>query len=332
MLKKKEIMIVDEISLKEKIYLIRGQQVMLDFELAEMYGYTTKRFNEQVKNNIEKFDSDFMFQLTRDEVDSLVRSKFSTSLKNDFFRGQAGGSRYLPHAFTEQGIYMLMTVLRGELATKQSKTLIRLFKRMKDYLVENQPLITGYAALVKKVEQHTDDIKALNDNTVKKSELSEFMKLFSEGINSEEVLILDGQPFKADIAYQKICKKAKKNLILVDEYLSIKTLHHLVHTKRNVKIIIISDNKGKNPLRLAEYEDFVAEYPDTSIKFIKSSGKVHDRYIVLDHGTKNMMVFHSGASVKDAGKKITTISQLTDISEYSGIIKKLLSNQKLILR
>ena len=109
--------IIDEEVLRGKIHVVRGQKVMLDFELAEIYGYTTKRFNEQVKNNIEKFDDDFRFQLSGEEWENL-RSKKSTS--------SWGGTRYLPYAFTEQAVYMFMTVLRGELAVKQSEALIRL--------------------------------------------------------------------------------------------------------------------------------------------------------------------------------------------------------------
>ena len=115
---KNEIMIVDEKSLKDKIYTIRGQQVMLDSDLAEIYGYRTKVFNQQVKNNIEKFDEDFLFQLTELEIGELSRSNFLTSIQT---KGIKGGRTYKPYAFTEQGIYMLMTVLRGELAIKQSK-------------------------------------------------------------------------------------------------------------------------------------------------------------------------------------------------------------------
>ena len=127
-----KLIIVDEFTLKDKIYTIRGQQVMLDFDLAEIYGYETKNFNRQVKNNIERFEGeDFMFQLTKEEFDNL-RCKNSTS--------SWGGSRYNPFAFTEQGIYLLMTVLKGDLAIKQSRTLVRLFKSMKDYLIENQPV------------------------------------------------------------------------------------------------------------------------------------------------------------------------------------------------
>ncbi len=145
--------------------------IWLDSDLAEIYGYTTKRLNEQVKNNIEKFDEeDLMFQLTKEEVKELsrskiltlnnefLRSKFSTSkqehilesdssrskfstLKNETKSNRGGNIKYAPYAFTEQGVYMLMTVLKGELATKQSKALVRLFKKMKDYVIENQEIL-----------------------------------------------------------------------------------------------------------------------------------------------------------------------------------------------
>ena len=117
----REIVVINEDTIKNKIYYIRNQKVMLDFELAEIYGYTTTRFNEQVKNNSEKFDDDFMFRLTKSEFENLISKKSTSSW---------GGCRKLPYAFTEQGIYMLMTVLRGEIAVKQSKALIRMFKQM----------------------------------------------------------------------------------------------------------------------------------------------------------------------------------------------------------
>ncbi|MBR3056112.1 ORF6N domain-containing protein [Candidatus Saccharibacteria bacterium] len=161
--------------LRNKIYTIRGQRVMLDYDLAEIYGYETKSFNRQVKNNIEKFEGEeFMFQLTREEVANLVRSNSLTSRMQEvdfvrckkctsrteevgsvkcqngtsraegFFTGQDGGTRYLPYAFTEQGIYMLMTVLRGPLAVRQSRALVILFKNMKDYILENHGGVGKY--------------------------------------------------------------------------------------------------------------------------------------------------------------------------------------------
>ena len=110
---------LNEELIASKIYIIRGQKVMLDFELAEIYGYETKNFNRQVKNNNDKYDEDFMFQLSKEEYKEILRCKNFTS--------SWGETRHLPYAFTEQGVYMLMTVLKGELAIKQSKALIRIF-------------------------------------------------------------------------------------------------------------------------------------------------------------------------------------------------------------
>ena len=123
---KNDVAILDDNSIRSKIHIIRGQQVMLDFDLAEIYGYTTKAFNQQVKNNIERFDDDFRFQLNDNEIGNL-RSKFLTS--------SWGGKRYKPYAFTEQGIYMLMTVLKGDLAVTQSKMIA--FEVLEPFLIQD---------------------------------------------------------------------------------------------------------------------------------------------------------------------------------------------------
>ena len=153
---------------------------MMDADLAVIYGYTTKAFNQQVKNNIEKFDDDFRFQLTQEEYNEILRSKKLTlntdtttfqSSNNDsdtFLRSKnltsktetRGGRQYLPYVFTEQGIYMLMTVLKGELATRQSKALIRIFKEMKDFIIDNKSLIGGRELLQLSV-QTTQNIQTL---------------------------------------------------------------------------------------------------------------------------------------------------------------------------
>jgi hypothetical protein len=129
-----DLLLIDEKTIKENMYYIRGQYVMIDSDLARIYGYKTKDFNRQVRNNIEKFEDDFMFHLTDEETIELSRCKKFTSIQ---VKGIKGGRVYNPYVFTEQGIYMLMTVLKGELAIKQSKALIRIFKQMKDYIVHN---------------------------------------------------------------------------------------------------------------------------------------------------------------------------------------------------
>ena len=135
----KELITTDDI--RSKVYIIRGQQVMLDKDLAEIYGYEVKKLNQQVKRNIERFPEDFMFRLSNSEIDS-VRSQIVTSRKKDFFAGQEGGCRYLPYAFTEQGIYMLATVLRGKLAEQQSIFIMRTFREMRHYIRQNQQFVT----------------------------------------------------------------------------------------------------------------------------------------------------------------------------------------------
>ena len=343
--KKDEIMLVNHESLAEKIYIIRGQKVMLDFELAEIYGYETKRFNEQVKNNIEKFDDDFRFQLTKEEWENL-RSKISTSKSET----GSGGRRYLPYVFSEAGIYMLMTVLKGELAVKQSKALIRTFKQMKDYIVENQGLI-GQREFLQLSMQITSNVVEMQDlrrdlmnvedkvaglvdnlgNVVHKSELSELILDLSNPQLKYGFLLLNGEPIEANLAYKDIYSIAKKSIYIVDNYIGVKTLVLLKDIPSSVEITIFSDNVGKG-LHTLEYQDFCKEYPFRKIKFQKSGGEFHDRYIIIDWNTDKQRIYHCGASSKDAGQRITTISEVVDQVVYADLINKLLKNPILKLK
>ena len=343
--KKDEIMLVNQESLAEKIYIIRGQKVMLDFELAEIYGYETKRFNEQVKNNIEKFDDDFRFQLTKEEWENL-RSKISTS-KSEI---GSGGRRYLPYVFSEAGIYMLMTVLKGELAVKQSKALIRTFKQMKDYIVENQGLI-GQREFLQLSMQITSNVVEMQDlrrdlmnvedkvaglvdnlgNVVHKSELSELILDLSNPQLRYGFLLLNGEPIEANLAYKDIYSIAKKSIYIVDNYIGVKTLVLLKDIPSSVEITIFSDNVGKG-LHTLEYQDFCKEYPFRKIKFQKSGGEFHDRYIIIDWNTDKQRIYHCGASSKDAGQRITTISEVVDQIVYADLINRLLKNPILKLK
>ena len=343
--KDKEIMLIDEQTLRDKVYTIRGQKVMLDFDLAEIYGYTTMAFNQQVKRHYERFPKDFMFTVSPSELSNLSISQNVISIQT---AGVKGGRSKPIHAFTEQGIYMLMTVLHGPLAVEQSKNLIRLFKSMKDYLAENDALISGrgYTALLERVADHENDIREIKEGmedlkenieeikegAVSHTDLSDFMKLFDDAKAQEEILVLDGQPFKADLAYQKIYRRAKRKMIVIDDYINTKTLQHLAHAKPSVKVTIISDNKGGKPLRFRECQDFLTEYPGRVVTLTRSMNKAHDRYIILDHNTKDMKVYHCGASSKDAGRRITTITQLKDVDAYKEMIKDLLANPPLVLQ
>lgn len=314
--------IVNSESVRDLIYEVRGQQVMLDVDLASIYGYTTKAFNQQVKNNKEKFDDDFMFQLTREEYVEILRSK---NLTLRFQHGKF--SKYLPFVFTEQGVYMLMTVLKGSLAIEQSKLLIRLFKEMKDYIAENKALI-GNKELLQIYHQtvkNTADIVSIKESMVSKCDINSIICNFTKSLAQSEYLIFNGQTIEALLAYKEIYSLATNSIYIIDNYIGIKTLVHLKDINSNVNIIIFTDNVG-NLLHLCEYQDFIKEYPNVNIKFITTKGIFHDRYIVIDYNTSNEVIYHCGASSKDAGNKVTSITKLEYSSMYHSLIDNLLLN------
>lgn len=336
--------------IKDLIYTVRGVKVMLDSDLAQLYDYTTKAFNQQVKNNIEKFDSDFRFQLTKEEYHEILRSKnltsntetnssLSTDLTNstklrsknltlELENGKY--SKYLPSVFTEQGVYMLMTVLKGELATKQSKTLIRTFKEMKDFII-NSNNIKNREILQLSIQttQNTKDIADIKNEMVTKNNLSKFIENFTDN-KTNEILIINGEYFNADIAYNNIYNTAKESIYIIDNYIGIKTLLLLKNIKENIKVCIFSDNIGKG-LHQFELNDFQKQYPNIDISLYKTNGFYHDRYIIIDYKTPNENIFHCGASSKDAGKRITSINKINDKEIYHHIFDILLNNPILIL-
>ena len=305
--------IYDDDYLKSKIYIIRGVQVMLDADLAEIYGYTTKRFNEQVKNNIERFDEDFRFQLDKTEYENL-KSKISTS--------SWGGVRKRPYAFTELGIYSLMMVLKGDLAVSQSKKLLRLFKKLKDIAIQMQNVLptTEMQLLAIQTQHNTEDIRQIKQ---KVDDLTVVVKDFTDPNIKKDYLFYNGQTVEADIAYSEIYSYAKKTIHIVDNYISLKTLVLLKAVKPNVKVTIFSDNVNHG-LHQTEFDDFKKEYPNVDIALKTTGGIYHDRYIFIDSGTKNEMIFHCGGSSKDGGKRVTSITKVEDVMLYQNIIGSLL--------
>ena len=310
--------LLDESQIKDLIYEIRGQKVMLDFDLARIYGYGTSAFNQQIKRNLDRFPQDFSFQLTKQEFESILPSHFVTP--------SWGGRRSLPRAFTEQGIYMLMTVLRGDLAIRQSKTLIRLFKSMKDYIVKTQSLSSTneVLALANQVRTNTEKISKIE------GKLDMLMDNFIDPSTYKSFLIMDGEKVESDVAYQRIYSMAKQSVYLIDDYIDVKTIQLLKSSNPGVRIIVFSDNKAKNSLTKSFITDFKTDRPDLHIELKKSKGRFHDRYIVLDYPGKTRL-FHCGASSKDGGNKITTIMEVENPETYLDLISNILSNEDLIL-
>ena len=320
----KELITTDDI--RSKVYILRGQQVMLDQDLAEIYGYQVKNLNQQVKRNLTRFPEDFMFQLTKEEVE-LVKSQFVTSRNIGYFEGQEGGCRKLPYAFTEQGIYMLATVLRGELAEQQSIFIMRTFREMRHYISQNQQFVTRNEMelltakvgtiterqdrMEKKVEFIQKDVTILADNFITDKDKKDFV-------------IYKGQKLEADIAYIEIYQQAKKSIYVVDDYMNAKSLQHLSQKADGVEVILFTENGkgGRGFLTNSLVTDFQNEYPTIRIK---PNPDCHDRLIVLDYGEETEKVYHCGESSKDAGKKLCAINQITETAIIHPVIDRLLS-------
>ena len=328
-----EIAIIDEQNIKDMVYEVRGQRVMLDFDLAKIYGYTTSAFNQQVKNNIDRFPEEFRFRLTRREVDDLPISKIFTSAIPSRFFSQKGGSAHLPYAFTEQGVYMLMTVLKGDLAVKQSIALIKAFKALKDAAiagaipVPNDLIPIRLGALEEKVEAQGKVIKRGRKEVGEiKSELSLIIDRFQDPVPPHGWLIRDGERVEAAIAYQSIYAKAEKTVLVIDDYIGKETLHLLKACRRGVSIILASDNRAALPLGESDLKRFNKDAEgDNPITLIPTNGRFHDRYIFLDYGTDQETLYHCGASSKDAGGKVTTIMRIENPIDYHRLIDALLA-------
>ena len=319
----KELITTDDI--RSKVYIIRGQQVMLDQDLAEIYGYQVKNLNQQVKRNLTRFPEDFMFQLTKEEVE-LVKSQFVTSRNISYFEGQEGGRRKLPYAFTEQGIYMLATVLRGELAEQQSIFIMRTFREMRHYISQNQQFVTRNEMelltakvgtiterqdrMEKRVEFIQKDVTILGDNFITDKDKKDFV-------------IYKGQKLEADIAYIEIYQQAKKSIYVVDDYMNAKSLQHLSQKADGVEVVLFTENGkgGKGFLTKSLVTDFQNEY--SSLR-IKPNPDCHDRLIVLDYDEETEQVYLCGASSKDAGKKLCAINQITETAIIHPVIDRLL--------
>jgi hypothetical protein len=325
-----ELMTLDNIC--NRVYIIRGQQVMLDYDLAEIYGYAVKRLNEQVKRNITRFPEDFMFQLTKDEIpEDFSKSQIATLNESGDRRGT--NIKKLPFAFTEQGIYMLATVLRGELAEQQSIFIMRAFREMRHYIKQNQQFVTpsemrlvtakvseisvqvaGVVDWKNKAEDRFDSIQksidTLNENFVSDKDFKNFV-------------IYKGQKFEADAAYIDIYQQAGKSIYVIDDYVNAKTLQLLSQKQAGVEVVLFTENgHGKRGfLTTSVVNDFIQEYPPLRIK---PNADCHDRLIVLDYGLPTEQAYHCGASSKDAGKKLCAINVILETSMIHPVIDKLL--------
>ena len=272
-----EILILDEQKISNKIYSIRGLQVMLDNDLALLYGVEVKVFNQAVKRNIKRFPKEFRFQLTENEFISL-RSQFVT-LKNK--RGEH--RKYLPYVFTEQGVSMLSAVLKSQTAIDISIKIINSFVEMRKIINNNYMLF-----------QRVEKLEEFKNNANNKFE-NIFKAIESKELKPEKGIFYNGQVFDAYNFISDLIKSAKSSIIIIDNFIDETVLTLLTKRKKGCKAIIYTDSISKTlKLDLMKYN---RQYPLIEIKVFKKS---HDRFLILDR--KEVYLF--GASLKDLGKKI----------------------------
>ena len=251
---KTALMTVDNI--RNRVYVIKGQQVMLDYDLAEIYGYEVKRLNEQVKRNIARFPEDFMFQLSKEEIpEEFLKSQIATLNESKNKRGLH--IKKMPYAFTEQGIYMLATVLRGELAEQQSIFIMRAFREMRHYIKQNEQFVTQaeMRLVTAKVSEISVQMAGVSDRQRKTDQDIQKIQKSIDSINENFVsdkefknfVIYKGQKFEADAAYIDIYQQATFSIYVVDDYVNTKTLQLLSQKKTGVEVILFTENgHGRN--------------------------------------------------------------------------------------
>ena len=325
-----ELMTVNNIC--NRVYIIRGQQVMLDYDLAELYGYEVKALNQQVKRNIDRFPEDFMFQLKKEEIpEDFLKSQIVTLNESGNKRGLH--IKKMPYAFTEQGIYMLATVLKGKLAEQQSIFIIRAFREMRHYIKQNQQFVTGseMKLVTAKVSELSVQMTSMSDRQHKTEqrveEIQKSIDILNENFVSDKdfknFVIYKGQKFEADVAYIDIYQQATTSIYVVDDYMNAKTLQLLSQKKQGVEVVLFTENgHGKKGfLTPAVVSDFGNQYPSLRIK---SNSDCHDRLIVIDYGLPTEQAYHCGASSKDAGKKLCAINNIVNTEMIHPVIDKLL--------
>lgn len=305
---------------------------MLDYDLAEFYGYEVKALNQQVKRNIDRFPEDFMFQLKKEEVPKEFSKSQIVTLNE---KGDKRGTniKKMPYAFTEQEIYMLATVLKGQLAEQQSIFIMRAFREMRHYIKQNQQFVTPseLRLVTAKVSEISVQVAGIVDWKNKSEDRFDNIQRSIDALSENFVLekdfknfvIYKGQKFEADAAYIDIYQQAKKSIYVVDNYVNTKTLQLLSQKQEGVEIVLFTENgHGKKGfLSTAVVNDFLQEYPPLRIK---PNADCHDRLIVLDYGEPTEQAYHCGASSKDAGKKLCAINIIIETSMIHPVIDKLL--------
>ena len=288
-----EIIEKENINIEDMIYEIDGKEVMLDSDLAKLYHVETKRINEAVKNNPNKFPDRFSWFLSIEETTKISRSKISTlNIK------QGSNIKYGARVFTEQGVYMLATILKSKVATEVSIRIMDTFVKMRHYINYNKDVLPRkFLLLEDKVDENTKRIDELFDK-------------FNPKEITKDSIFFKGDIYDAYSVLLEIFNLSKDEIIIIDNYAGKKILDELRSFDK--KIIIISSNINENLKN-----KYLKQY--NNVSFINNSS-YHDRFIIIDR----KRVFHSGASFKDLGKKCFAINEIENKKEIEKILENVL--------
>ena len=277
------------------IRVIRGQQVMLDRDLAELYGVETRRLNEQVKRNIERFPEDFMFQLTSNEFDNL---------KSQIAISSWGGVRKLTYAFTEQGVAMLSGVLKSSTAVEANIRIMRAFVSMRHFMVNNAAIFQRLETIeFNQLESNKVQAKILAHQEVQDHRIDEIFRRLDEGMyKPKQGIFFDNQIYDAYSFVSELVKSAKQRIILIDNYVDETVLTLLDKRGENVSATIYTQQVSRQ-FRL-DVDRHNCQYPPIEVDVFRRS---HDRFLCIDD-----TVYHVGASIKDLGKKWFAFSKMED--------------------
>ncbi len=273
-------LIVSEQSIQNRIYNIRGQQVMLDRDLADLYQVETKVLNQAVKRNIKRFPDTFRFQLLEDEKNELVTKcdRFKT-LKH---------STVLPYVFTEQGVSMLSAVLKSDRAIEVSIKIIEAFVTMRRMIASNLPMFERFERIEQRLSLHDQNFEKI------------FKAIEDKSIKPTQGIFFDGQIFDAYVFINDLIKSAQKSIVLIDNYIDETTLT-LFAKVPEIEVTIYTHTITKQ-LKL-DYEKYKTQYDNITLQTFKKS---HDRFLVID----DTEVYHIGASLKDLGRKWFAFSKM----------------------
>ncbi|WP_311695388.1 ORF6N domain-containing protein [Sneathia sanguinegens] len=293
----KNLVIVDNREIQNMIYTFRGKQVMVDSDLAELYKVSTGNLNKAMKRNSSRFPEHFCFQLTEEEYENLRFQNGTSSSNNNY-----GGRRYMPYVFTEQGIAMLSAVLKSDVAVEVSIKIMNSFVEMRNFLLSNREM---FARL--------DRVELKQLETDKK--LEEVFNYIAANTEVKQNIFFDGQIYDAFIFIVGLVKKAKKEIILIDNYVDINTLNILCKKNKGINVVIATSGKGS--VSAKDIAKFNAQYPKLSVKITMD---FHDRFLILDKSE----VYHIGASIKDAGKKSFGITKIEDNDLVKSLVNKVM--------